>query len=90
MASFSKAALLDPNNSHVWLKWGQLETTLGKFKHDSKIVENSLTKYERANQLDPNQPLLLYYWAETELFLGFQQERLDLIISSKNKILKSL
>ncbi|WP_068466589.1 tetratricopeptide repeat protein [Candidatus Protochlamydia phocaeensis] len=89
-ASFAKAAELNPNNSMLWLKWGQLETALGKYKRDFDKLEHSLEKFAKANKLEPDHPQILSCWAETELFLGAQHERLDLIQSARLKILKSL
>jgi tetratricopeptide (TPR) repeat protein len=89
-ASFERAAELGPERSYLWLKWGQLETTVGKLKRDIKKVEASLEKFNKANTLEPDHPVVLSCWGETELFLGAHHERLDLIQSAKQKILKSL
>lgn len=88
--AFSKAAAINPHCSQLWLKWGQLETTIGKVKHDSKKLEASLTKFDKAHQLERGHPQILSSWAETELFLGAQEERLDLIQAARTKILNSL
>ncbi|MFI0434229.1 MAG: hypothetical protein ACH350_00695 [Parachlamydiaceae bacterium] len=88
--SFLKAVEINPDCSSLWLKWGQLEITAGKLKHDAHTLELSLLKFERANQLDPSNPQILTSWAESELCLGAQEERLDLIQSAKRKILNSL
>jgi len=87
---FGIAAQIRPDQSCVWLKWAQLESSIGKFKTDIHRIENSWSKFEQANELEPNQPLLLNCWAESELFLGSLQEKLKLILSAKSKIQKSL
>jgi tetratricopeptide (TPR) repeat protein len=88
--SFVKAAEINPQSSQLWLKWGQLETTIGKVKHDQQKLEDSLAKFAKAHELEPGHPQILSSWAETELFLGAQDERLDLLQSARAKILNSL
>jgi tetratricopeptide (TPR) repeat protein len=85
-----RAAELDPENYQIWLRWGQLESSLGKFKRDHKILESSLEKFSRANELEANHATILRCWAEAELFLGSHQERLELIQAAKQKIIKSI
>ena len=89
-SSFIKAAEIDPLCSQLWLKWGQLDATIGKIKHDQQKIEASLVKFAKANQFDPGHPQILSAWAEAELFLGTQEERLDLIQAARAKILNSL
>lgn len=88
--SFIKAAEINPQESELWLKWGQLDTAFGKLKRDEQKLEASLLKFAKAYQLEPGHPQILKSWAESELFLGVHVERLDLIQSAKLKILNSL
>jgi tetratricopeptide (TPR) repeat protein len=88
--SFVKASEINPHYSQLWLKWGQLDTIIGKIKRDHQKLESSLTKFAKAHQLDPGHPQILSSWAETELYLGAHDERLELIQAARLKILNSL
>lgn len=87
---YEKASCLEPGESQLWWKWGQLELSLGKRKRDLKLLEAALEKFERAHQLDPDNPFMLGCWAETELFLGTYHERVDLMLSARQKIVKAI
>ncbi len=87
---FGIAAQIDASSSLLWLKWGELEATLGKAKVDFHLMENSWLKFEKSFAIDPTQPLLLNAWAESELFVGVCQEKLELILSCKDRVQKSL
>ncbi len=88
--SFIKASEINPHYSQLWLKWGQLEVTIGKIKRDVQRLEASLIKFAKAHQLEPGHPQILSSWAEAELVLGTYEERLDFIQSARTKILNSL
>lgn len=88
--SFERASEINSEYSLLWLRWGQLNSIHGKFKHDTSLIELSLEKFSMANRLDPDHPQILAAWSEVELFLGAQQERLDMIQSARAKLLKSL
>lgn len=88
--SFERASEIDPDCSQLWMKWGQLETTIGKSKRDLQKIESSLAKFAKAYQMDPGHPQILNSWAETVLFLGSQEERLDRLQEARTKILSSL
>lgn len=88
--SFERAAEINSNHPLVWLRWAQMSSLQGKYKHDLELIELSLDKFFMANQLDPNQPQILSCWAQVELFLGIQSERLDLMQSARVKFLKCL
>jgi len=88
--SFSRAVEINPSCSQLWLKWGQLDAAIGKLKHDTLKLEGSILKFAKAYQLEAGHPQILRAWADSELWLGAQEERLDLIQSARLKILNSL
>ncbi len=88
--SFGKAAEIDPSHSRLWLKWGELDTTLGRLKRDKQKLESSLVKLSKAHELEPDHPNILSSWSEAEMILGVQEERLDLLQGARAKILRSL
>ncbi|MCE2983111.1 MAG: tetratricopeptide repeat protein [Parachlamydia sp.] len=88
--SFDNALELDETQSLLWLRYGQLEALAGKYKRQKTKLESSLEKFNRAYQLDPAHLPILSAWAETELFLGSEEDRLDLIYSARDKIVQCL
>lgn len=88
--SFVKAVEINSLYGELWLKWGQLEATGAKLKRDVQKLEASLLKFAKAHQLEPGHSQVLKSWAENELFLGVQEERLDFIHSARLKVLNSL
>jgi tetratricopeptide (TPR) repeat protein len=89
-SSFGVAVELNPTSATLWLKWGLLQISQGKLKYNTLKLEAGLEKLAKAHQLEPDHPEILVSWAETELFLGSQEERLDLLHSAEAKILSCL
>jgi tetratricopeptide (TPR) repeat protein len=75
--SFDNAASIDGEDVALWMKWASLLADTGKSKGNSKLLEASLDKYTKANNLKPDYPPILMRWAETQIFLGVFEERLD-------------
>lgn len=88
--SFSKVAECDPNYPHLWLKWGLLDMCEGKAKQDLKKIETSIEKLIKAHELEPGDAQILYSLGEAELFLGVQEEKLELIQTARIHIVNSL
>ncbi|MDP1880643.1 MAG: hypothetical protein Q8K60_06860, partial [Parachlamydiaceae bacterium] len=88
--SFVRAAEINQELSLLWFKWGQLESFVGKIKRDNEKIESSFEKFEKANQLDPNQPGVLCAWGLIQLFLGAQKEDISLIQSAQEKVIRAL
>jgi tetratricopeptide (TPR) repeat protein len=87
---FMKASELNSESAFLWLKWGQVEYSVGRLKRDLPMLESSLKKFAASFQLDPGNHLPVNNWAEAVLFLGSHEERLDLIREAKTKIETSL
>lgn len=88
--SFARAVDLNADFYLLWLKWGQLEATVGKLKHDKIKLEASLEKFTKAHELEPDHPQVLHCWADVELFLGAQEDNLEWMQAARTKILHSL
>lgn len=88
--SFQEACKINPQSSRLWLRWGQLELTVGKIKYNTEKLEASLQKFAKAQELEPDHPEILNSWADAELLLGAELGRLDFIESARSKLMRSI
>jgi len=87
---FEKASLLDPENTSLWVKWGQLQIFHAKTLKEIDFLYDSIGKFEAANICEPNHPVVLCSWAESLLCLGEWTENLQYLRQAEEKITQSL
>lgn len=88
--SFTKTVKYEFQDSKLWLKWALLYSNYGKLNSDLKKLQASLDKFATADLCDANNPAILSHWGEAEMLCGAHLERIDLLRSSEEKLLKSL
>lgn len=84
--SFFEAARQTTPTVGLWVNWGQLLAQEGKAIRDTELMAASLEKFEKADALSPNDPLVLSSWAEALMHLGAIEERLDYLREAKEKV----
>jgi tetratricopeptide (TPR) repeat protein len=91
---FEKAANIELDRisqyAALWLKWGQLLSTYGKFKRDITYLEKSLEKFIIADKIEPNHPGVLSRWGEAEMLLGANTDQIHYLRGSEEKLVRSL
>jgi len=92
--SFEKAEKADfqakLNYAALWLKWGQLLSTYGKFKREISYLELSLDKFMEADKIEPNHPGILSRWGEAEMLLGANTDQIHYLRQAEEKLVRSL
>ncbi|MCB1112323.1 MAG: hypothetical protein H7A37_02150 [Chlamydiales bacterium] len=88
--AFAQAAELYSRNATLWLRWGQLLARSGKAYRNTERLNASSEKFERADVCDPNNPLILAYWAEAQLLWGAYEEQYELLCEAEDKVTRSL
>jgi len=89
-SSFENAAKLDNTNYKIWINWGSLDCEYGKQNGDAKSLQESLIKFSKASDLEPNHPLIYRHWSEALMFLGSLTEDVQLLKASEKQIVLSL
>lgn len=89
-AAFAVAAKSLESNFFLWLRWGKLYLNASKFQKNNELAVISLEKFKKASEMQSDHPVLLGLWAEVEIIRGIQTERLELLRSAEQKILKSI
>lgn len=92
--SFEKAARIQVEGEQqfaaLWLKWGQLLATFGKFKRETSYLELSIEKFIEADKIEPNHPGILSRWGEAEMLLGANTDQIHYLRQSEEKLVRSL
>ena len=87
---FIETARLNSKIMPLWLNWGRLLAHEGTTRRNPDFLLDALEKFEKANALYPNQPLILCSWADALMHLGAYEDRFDYIKDAQDKILLSL
>lgn len=88
--SFEEVTKIEPHNSMIWSKWGELQAFCGRICKDIEKLYDSCKKFEIADICEPNDPIVLSSWAESLLQIGSWNEDLDILKDALDKIHKSL
>lgn len=83
---FFEAARNTSTELSLWVNWGQLLAHEGKSIRDPELITASLEKFEKADALHPNDPVVLSSWGDSLMHLGALEERLELLKEAKEKI----
>jgi len=86
---FSRCVLLNPKDDEFLLEWAQLLGESGKVTKSAKKLRSSIEKCITAHGLNPNEPLIIGQWVESQSLLGVLTNRLDYIIDAEQKIIDS-
>ena len=86
---FSRCVLLNPKDDEFLLEWSQLLGESGKVTKSAKKLRSSIEKCISAHGLNPNEPLVIGQWVESQALLGVLTNRLDYIIDAEQKIIDS-
>lgn len=84
--SFLAAARQNSTNIVLWLNWGQLLTHEAKSMHDSELLQSGIEKLEKAEQLQPNEAVVLCSLADALMHLGTFEDNLDYLKLAKEKL----
>jgi tetratricopeptide (TPR) repeat protein len=87
---FESLAILNENGPDFWLLWGSLLSFQGKLHNDFAAVEASLDKLQIANELDPNNPVVLVRWAESLRILGANNEDIEKLRGAEEKVILAI
>lgn len=90
LAAFEVAARSTEPNFLLWVRWGKLYLTASKLQKNNDYVTQSLEKFKKAAEIDPDHPILLGLWAEAEMIFGIHTEKLELLRSAEQKIIQSI
>jgi tetratricopeptide (TPR) repeat protein len=88
--AFEKASTINYDYAHLWYRWGFLYVTEAKRMHNMDRLKQSLQKFEKAFQCDPQHPGILGRWGDAQILFGSLTEDLTLLRSGEAKIVKSL
>jgi tetratricopeptide (TPR) repeat protein len=83
---FFEAARSTSTELSLWVNWGQLLAHEGKSIRDPELINASLEKFEKADALHPNDPVVLSSWGDSLMHLGALEEKLELLKDAKEKI----
>lgn len=84
--SFVGAARLDADSLTLWLNWGQLLALEGKTIRDPTLLLSSVEKIEKANAINPNDPIIQASLADSLIHLGAITEQIELLKEAKEKL----
>jgi len=87
---FEKASEIDEEDFLIWMQWGQLLATQGKFQHDPSLISEGIEKLEEAKYHAPDHPEVLSSLGEMFILLGVATENLDLLVEAERAIARSL
>lgn len=85
-SAFITTARINPHSKFLWLTWGQMLLSEGKYKRNNDILNLALEKFERADALYPNDRDIECFLADTLMVLGLHEERYEMIKEAKTKI----
>jgi tetratricopeptide (TPR) repeat protein len=88
--SYEEASHQDPTNPIVWYKWGLLSLYAGKVIRNETLIKNAIERFELADKLEPSNSLFLSAWAESNMLIGSQQEKIDSLKEAEQKIIEAL
>ena len=83
---FASVARLRPQDTELWLAWGEFLLESGRQTEEIKRIRASIEKCQRAYVCDPDCAASLAVWAEGLALLGQLCDRLELIVEAENKI----
>lgn len=90
MESFDKAVQFESKNPVLWLKWGKLLLSRGKYFKDFDRLRESCKKFEVADNLEANHSSILRSWGEALILLGAWNDDLNFLKGAQEKISRSL
>lgn len=88
--SFSEATVLAPDLTSIWQRWGLLLFRAAKLRFDIELAQEALTKFRRAEDKGSCHPVTFALCAQALLWIGRDQERLDLLNCAEDYADKSL
>lgn len=77
--AFSEASLLGPELPAVWQRWGHLLFRAARLRSDSSLAQEAVAKFRAAEEKGSRHPLTLALCSQALLWIGREQERLDLL-----------
>lgn len=87
---FNTASELRSEDVVVWIKWGMLLSRGGQQWRDKGFLEESVEKFERANECEPNHAEIIGRWGEAEMCIGAFTDSLEHLRNGEQKIMRSL
>jgi tetratricopeptide (TPR) repeat protein len=90
LAAFDVAARSPEPNFFLWVRWGKLYLNASKLQKNNQYAGFSIEKFKRASEMEGDHPILLGLWGEAEMIHGIHSEKLDLLRSAEQKIIRSL
>lgn len=79
---FVAAARINAEPLVLWINWGQLLSLEGKTTRDPEMLLSALEKLEKADTLNPSNPIILTSLGDTLMHLGTLEERFDFLKES--------
>ncbi len=80
----------DTNLVDAWLGWAILLTKQAERQRDLDALKEALSKFQRANECEPDNPVILSSWGEALAMLGALTENLHLLREGAAKIVRAL
>ncbi len=90
LAAFEVAARSLEPNFFLWVRWGKLYLNASKIHKNNEYAVTSLEKFKKASEIDSEHPILLGLWGEAEMICGIHSEKLELLRSAEQKIIRSI
>lgn len=90
LAAFDVAAKSEEPNFFLWVRWGKLYLNASKLQKNNDYALTSIEKFKKASEIDPDHPVLLGLWGEAEMIYGIHTEKLELLRSAEQKIMRSI
>lgn len=85
-SAFVTTARLNPNTKFLWLTWGQMLLSEGKYKRNADLLNMALEKFEKADALFPRDRDIECFLADNLMVLGLLEERYEMIKEAKSRI----
>lgn len=77
--AFRVLATREPLTPPLWLGWARLCLDYGKFHRDQDMLRLALDHFEKVESVAADQWPILSGWAEAQILVGSERERLDLL-----------
>lgn len=84
--AFEHALRLKPDSALAWQSCGELYASAGKSRHDLDLLSKSFEKFQKAHQLDPENPQLLLHWGGAQVMMASHIEDLPMLREAEKKI----
>lgn len=89
-SAYLRASELEGSNASLWVSWGQLLLNSAKVKSDMDLFRESLSKFQKALEFEPEDSYILSCLGEVYMYLGAYDESYVYLCCSQQSMMKSL